>query len=345
MIVNTRNLIGHTTGVQRYTKSIIDHLLNKDVNILELSPARSFSSGIKGHIWEQFVLPSQFKKIGNGKQILWSPSNTGPLSIQNQVVTIHDTVPFDHPEWLNSKFVSWYKFMQPILVKKAKHIITISEFSKQKIMEHMNVPENRISVIYNGVDLIKADWNRQVEIKYSHIGRYILSVGSLEPRKNIQRLISAFEQFKITSKCDLKLVIVGKEGVDRVFKKEGANKNVKQKDIIYTGHISDAELNYLYTHAQGFCYPSMYEGFGLPPLEAMCYGIPVLTSDNSALKELCQNRAVLVDPFSVESISEGIFTLVNQSNSFINQNDNKDYAKSLTWSKCAIKTFDVINNV
>lgn len=344
MIVNTRNLIGHTTGVQRYTSSILNELSKDNISYSEIQPEEKYSSGMKGHFWEQLILPLHIKKMmGQRKNILWSPSNTGPMGIEHQVVTIHDTVPFDHPEWLNSKFVSWYKFLQPILTRKVKHIITISEFSKNKIIEHLKVPEEKISVIYNGVDIIKSEWTEQTIEKYNHLDRYILSVGSLEPRKNINKLITAFCQYKNETSDNLKLVIVGKEGVGRVFRQSSIDKD--NRDIIYTGHISDSELNYLYAKALGFCYPSMYEGFGLPPLEAMAHGIPVLTSDNSALKELCENRAILVNPYSTESIAEGIYNLINNNSDSIKCASNMEYANSLTWSKCARSTINLLNNI
>ncbi|MEO3703105.1 glycosyltransferase family 1 protein [Acinetobacter ursingii] len=336
MYINSRNLVGHTTGVQRYTKKIIENW--NDQSIQEISPDENFASGLKGHFWEQFILPRKCKD----NKILWCPSNTGPLSYTNQVVTIHDTVPFDHPEWLNPKFVWWYKFLQPKLVKKVKHIITISEFSKNKIIEHFNIPEEKISVIYNGIDIENKSSNIEEKNNFIDLPPYILSVGSLEPRKNLSRLITAFLQYKKEIKSDIKLVIVGKEGVSRVFGEAGVSE-VNHDDIIFTGHVSDYELQYLYQHSLGFCYPSLYEGFGLPPLEAMQFSVPVLTSNSTAIKELCENRAILVEPISIESISEGIFNLLNGGISQETIDNNLKYVKELSWKKCANQTYQVLS--
>lgn len=343
MIINTRNLLGHTTGVQRYTKSIIDEFDKNGFSYSTIQPNRATISGVKGHLWEQIVLPiNMLSKHRSG--VLWSPSNVGPVSIKNQVVTIHDTVPFDHPEWLNKSFVSCYKYLQPLLAKKIDHIITISEFSKHKIMEHLKVPEKKITVIYNGVDIKKEVTHSSINNKFSKLGNYILSVGSLEPRKNIPRLLEAFKIYQSETNSDIKLVIVGHEGVTRVFKNHKPDISYDSENIIYTGHVSDAELSFLYEHALGFCYPSMYEGFGLPPLEAMSYGIPVLTSNTTALKELCENKAILVDPHSVSSISEGIYSLIHSKPNFMNIDENKKYADSLSWSSCALKTHDILSS-
>ncbi|WP_151725586.1 glycosyltransferase family 4 protein, partial [Acinetobacter ursingii] len=252
------------------------------------------------------------------------------------------TVPFDHPEWLNPKFVWWYKFLQPKLVKKVKHIITISEFSKNKIIEHFNIPEEKISVIYNGIDIENKSSNIEEKNNFIDLPPYILSVGSLEPRKNLSRLITAFLQYKKEIKSDIKLVIVGKKGVSRVFGEAGVSE-VNHDDIIFTGHVSDYELQYLYQHSLGFCYPSLYEGFGLPTLEAMQFSVPVLTSNSTAIKELCENRAILVEPISIESISEGIFNLLNGGISQETIDNNLKYVKELSWKKCANQTYQVLS--
>jgi glycosyltransferase involved in cell wall biosynthesis len=336
MLVNCRNLVGHTTGVQRYTRKIIENWTHSSFQ--QVSPDEKFSSGLKGHFWEQFILPRHCKD----KELLWCPSNTGPLSYANQVVTIHDTVPFDHPEWLNPKFVWWYKFLQPKLAHKVNHIITISEFSKNKIIENLKIPEYKISVIYNGVDIVNIEASLQEENKFLNLPPYILSVGSLEPRKNLTRLIAAFIQYKNETKSEIKLVIVGKKGVNRVFNEAGIDE-INTDDIIFTGHVSDTELQYLYKNTLGFCYPSLYEGFGLPPLEAMQFSVPVLTSNTTAIKELCEHRAILIEPTSIDSISEGIFKLLRGDISQKTIDDNLKYVQELSWKKCAEKTYQILS--
>ncbi|QDX30591.1 glycosyltransferase family 4 protein [Dickeya poaceiphila] len=341
MYVNTRNLLGHTTGVQRYTRKIIDYISSAGIKVTSIQPD-NIIYGIKGHVWEQLSLP---QKIAS-KEVLWSPCNTGPLLIKKQIVTIHDTVPFDHPEWLNKQFVAWYQFMQPRLAKKVEHIITISEFSRERIMHHLRVPESKISVIYNGVDVLQPPADSDVSEKSTPMvdGAYLLSVGSLEPRKNIPRLIKAFLRFRQECNSDIRLVIVGKKGVSRVFADDGAKARADNDAVMFTGHVSDKELVNLYQHAQGFCYPSMYEGFGLPPLEAMCYGLPVLTSNTTSMKELCEQRAILVDPLSVESITEGIYQLVTDQGPAGMREKGKAFAQSLTWKRCASETLRVLEH-
>lgn len=338
IFVNARNLGMHTTGVQRYTKNIVD-AWNSDS--FELIKPNEPAHGVKGHLWEQVVLPFRAR---NG--ILWSPSNTGPLSVSSQVVTIHDVVPFDHPEWLNQKFVSWYQFIQPRLVSRVAHIITISEFSKQRIVDVFKVPENKVSVIYNGVDVVGVDGfipKCNLNVPFS---RYVLSVGSLEPRKNIVRLISSWRKIKNTIPDDVGLVIVGAKGVGRVFSiADNYDSDADINDRVhFTGHVTDEVLSSLYSNAAVFCYPSIYEGFGLPPLEAMAYGIPVITSNTTAMAELCDKYARLVSPYDEDEIAGALHDAV------INPDIErailaKKSIASLTWSKCAKETLDVLQGV
>lgn len=336
--VNARNLGIHTTGVQRYTRQIINHWDVLSFN--KLAPV-SPMHGFKGHLWEQFILPMK-----NSGGILWSPSNTGPLAVKNQVVTIHDIVPFDHPEWLNKKFVEWYQFLQPKLVKRVAHIITISEFSKDRIIDVLKVPESKISVVYNGVDSVDDDnifTKQQLNLPFR---KYLLSVGSLEPRKNISRLISAWKTIQSKLSEDIGLIIVGAKGLDRVFNMEPSVTSAgSDSDRVYfTGHVSDKVLSSLYHHADAFCYPSLYEGFGLPPLEAMSHNVPVITSNTTAMAELCGGLAELICPTDVDEIANAIYIQLTRPD-LLRVHNAKNAVEKLSWLNCASQTIEIINGV
>lgn len=336
--VNCRNLGSHLTGVQRYTSKILTSWSRDSKKIVnQLEPYRPLH-GIKGHIWEQTVLPFQ---VRSNRSILWSPSNTGPLIIANQVVTIHDTVPFDHPEWLNKRFVEWYHYLQPKLTKKVRKIITISEFSKERIIHHFNISPDKVEVIYNGVELPNKN-EPTGELSFNiPFERYILCVGSIEPRKNISRLIKAWSNV-CSSFNDIGLIVVGAKGLDRVFSGSDENQNhFNSSKVFFTGHVTDEDLANLYTNASGFCYPSLYEGFGLPPLEAMSFNIPVLTSNTTAMKEICNGAAILVDPYSVDDISDGICKMLC-GKELPSAALGLELAQSLTWDKCAEATWNAI---
>jgi len=298
-------------------------------------------SGVKGHAWEQFVLP--FK---SGKSLLWSPSNTGPLFVKNQVVTIHDTVPLDHPEWLNPRFANWYRFLVPRLARRAKKIIAVSNFTKARIIETCNVPEDKISVVYNGVDQrFKPAEPEVIERAKQKTGigsaRYILSLGSIEPRKNLARLIQAWRKIENEIPEDIWLVLAGGMGAKRIFE------NVKLENlparVLVTGHVEDDLLPALYSGALATAYVSLYEGFGLPALEAMACGCPTMASNANAIEEVVGNAALLINPHQLDEIAEGLLKLIRaeQLRQGLSQK-GQQRASQFTWKQAAEKTFEIL---
>src|SRR5258707_8147845 len=141
--VNLRTLGSQITGVQRYLLSLLPHLPSE---LSSVKPSRALH-GIKGHLWEQFYLPTQLKH-----RLLWSPGNTGPLGVSRQVLTVHDAAALDHPEWFERKFTLWYSALLPRLIRKVRAIITVSHFSKERIVRLTGVDPERVNVIFNGVD-------------------------------------------------------------------------------------------------------------------------------------------------------------------------------------------------
>ncbi|WP_281615410.1 glycosyltransferase family 1 protein [Flammeovirga sp. SubArs3] len=303
--VNTRNLLSHKTGVQRYTEEIIKNFPKDQYDII--FPSRNNAHGIRGHIWEQLYLPFLLKN-----DILWSPSNSGPIQTKGpHIVTIHDVVPMDHPEWLNYKFARWYQFMLPKLAKSVDHIITISNFSKERIIQTLKVPDKKISVIPNGVDHSLFNTNSIHQENVIPFKRYIITLGSLEPRKNLLRLFKAWKDIKNSIDDDIHLVVVGKKGLSRVFSSENYDfENLQQERIYFTGHLTDSDLVSALRNAIAFTYLSEYEGFGLPPLEAMACGVPVITSNTTAFPEVVKDSAITISPYDINDISKSIKTII-----------------------------------
>jgi glycosyltransferase involved in cell wall biosynthesis len=243
------------------------------------------------------------------KQLLWSPGNSGPINYSRQVVTIHDVVSIDHPEWFTGPYVKWYNYMLPRLCKKAQHIITISEFSRQRIMELFKVPYSKITRIYNGTGELKKKLEPSPQPLKIPFDRYVLSVGSLEPRKNIPLLLKAWKNVLDKIPEDIGLVIVGGKGSQRIFKDAGITQIPDR--VHFTGHIADGHVSQLYLNALFFVYLSVYEGFGLPPLEAMSVGTPVITGNRTSLPEVVGNAGVLIDPYSLSECENAMLTLIN----------------------------------
>lgn len=338
---NTRNLTLHKTGVQRYTEEILRRFPEDSWE--NISPPNRISRGFTGHFWEQLYLGTQISK----NDVLWSPANTGPVFLKRHVVTIHDVVPFDHPEWLNKYFAAWYRAIQPTLVRNAAYVITISNFSKERIMYHLNVPEKKIKVIYNGVDDTFFNTNNNSFERIEHIvpgKNFILSLGSLEPRKNLKRLLKGWSQVEGKLPPDFYLVVVGKKGSSLIFDNNDISENVNK--VSFTGHVPDELLPALYNNAKAFFYLSEYEGFGLPPLEAMAVGTPVVTSNCTAIPEVVGDCAKLIDPFSIDEISSSVVSSF-EGNLVSTSNIKKgvERAKSFNWEKSSKLTWDILQSV
>lgn len=236
-----------------------------------------------------------------------------PFVKGKRVCTIHDMTIKAYPKTVRIENRIMMMLNLKKTCKRADRIITSSEFSKKEIVKYMDVNPDKISVLYSGVnlDLYKPCKNlekiKKVRDKYSIPDKYYLYLGTLEPRKNIERLIMGYGILKSKKEKKIpKLVIAGKKG----WMYEDIFKLVKEKelldDIIFTGYVTQAEAPILMSGAVAFVFPSLYEGFGMPPLEAMACGTPVITSNCASLPEVVGNDGILVDPYSVEEISNAL---------------------------------------
>jgi len=335
--LNARFYAHRPTGMQRYALELSRRFAGRIDHVRPAKPLR----GATGHLWEQLYLPSAV-----GGRLLWSPNNTGPLAVGHQVCTIHDLIPLDHPEWFNRRFAAWYGWLMPRLAKKIQHIIAISQFTKQRIVERLGVRPDRVSVIPNGVDeRFSPRTPEEIEAVRRALGinatAYILCVGSLEPRKNLRRLIEAWARVQPLLGADVELVIAGARGSSRVF--DSVRLDPLPPQVHFTGYVSDEQLPALYCGALALVYPSLYEGFGLPPLEAMACGTPVVTSNGTSLAEVAADVAVMVDPEDVDSIADGIRRVA--SSSALREELRRrglERASRNTWERTAQQTLDLL---
>lgn len=311
--INCRFLSQQITGVQRYAIEICLQLRLFDKNIIFLSPGNIIHQSIaeklnvkiigtkSGYYWEQVELPHWLKKHGN--PLLVNLCNIAPLRYNNNSITIHDIAVLKHKEWFSKKFYLFYKAVMPLLVKRAKKIFTVSEFSKSEIISYFSINPDRVFVVNNAVSktISPNDTSDRWELNDK---KYILAVSSINPRKNFKTIIEAFN--KIDS--DMHLVVAGE--ANRAFNKvDYINEAVKNKKILFLGYVSDEELGFLYKNAFVFVYISLYEGFGIPMLEAMSCGCPVIASNNTSMLEIGQNAALLVNPLNPEELKKGILDI------------------------------------
>jgi glycosyltransferase involved in cell wall biosynthesis len=337
VVVNTKVLRTPLTGVQRYILELLRRFGDK---VQAVAPKKDLF-GIQGQLWEQLALPH----YSRGK-LLFSPASTGPLLVAKQVVTIHDVAFVDRPEGFNPKFRAFYRFLVPRLARRVRAVITDSAFSRERLIEWARVSPSHVHAIHLGVDQRFSPQQIDSVERVRNMLKipspyYILSLGSIEPRKNLPRLLVAWERIRRELPQEVWLVVAGGKGKSSVFNDVKIQELPPQ--VYLTGRVADEFLPALYSGALAFVYPSLYEGFGLPPLEAMACGTPVLTSNVTSLPEVVGDAGLLVDPYNVDAIGHGIRHLVEDS-ALREELKRKglERAKQFTWERTAELTWAVL---
>lgn len=315
IFVNGRFLTQSLTGVQRYAHEITRWLTGGSCQVITLTPEkrddgqqRVWFPFLKGQLWEQLLLPVYLKLCGS--PLLVNLCNTAPLLYSNQIVTIHDVAFAARPQWFSSKFVRWYNFMIPKITKRARHIVTVSEFSKSELMRFYGISSSKISVLYNGVpDFIKQS---QKDAKLVE-GDYVLSVGSLSERKNQKSLIEAYLRIE---KPKYKLVIAGRNNPDIFNNQETLLKQINASEwIVFLESPTDNQLANLYSNALFSVYIPSYEGFGIPVVESLAYGKPVLVSDIPVFQELFKDVAIFSKLDNIDNLRAKLEEVYNSMES------------------------------
>lgn len=299
IVCNVRVLGAALTGIQRYTHEILRRL----PSVERVGPAGA-STGARGHLWEQAMLPFLLKG-----RLLWSPSNTGPITVARQVVTVHDLATFDIPAGFSRSFRATYATVLPLLLPRVEAILTVSSFTRDRLIDRFDLPAERIHVTLLAVDhdrFFPRDAATIEAFRAAHglPQRFALFVGAMSGRKNVAGLIEAWQRALPEIDPDVELIIAGGSGPSRVL--EGTRLERLPARTRLIGHVADEDLPLLYGAASLFTYPSLYEGFGLPVLEAMASATPVLTSTTTSLPEVAGDAAILVNPHDIDAIAGGL---------------------------------------
>ncbi|MFA5410932.1 MAG: glycosyltransferase family 1 protein [Candidatus Omnitrophota bacterium] len=342
--VYIRNLIGALSEIDRENEYVI--YANPDA-ALDLPPNYKI---MKIKTRNRWLRPLFLKSLvlKNSPDIYHSQHFLPPLLGCPSVVTIHDISFLAHPEWFTGREKFIFKFFNNS-IKKAKKIITVSAFSKNELLklEYFNTRKDKIHAIYCGVSgifnpNIPGSIIYKVKLKYSLPDNYILYVGRFNVRKNIPALVRAFSFFKRQDKTGFKLVLVGRrdwksENLTELVHKLGLSDEVK-----FVDYLPYTDLPALYNAARLFVFPSFYEGFGLPPLEAMACGIPVITSHTSAFPEVLADAAMKIDPYDTKKIAEAMEKLLSD-NALREKMIFKglEQARKFNWINTAQKTLEV----
>ncbi|HEX3012704.1 MAG TPA: glycosyltransferase family 1 protein [Methanobacterium sp.] len=300
--------------------------------------------------WRYFTLPQGLKKYK--LDVVHDPYELGPFTFNQpfkKVITVHDLTPLLFPNLFKRGDVMLHRLLLKKTISKADKVITVSYNSQRDIMEYLNVPEEDIEVIYNGRNENFRPLNsrkiEEVREKYRLPSRFILSVGGLHPIKNIPRLLEAYYLARKDG-LEHKLVLVG-GAVDRaeeifqiitVLGLEG--------HVFFTGIVPDDDLVGIYNAADLFLYPCIYAGFGLPPLEAMACGTPVITSCSSSLPEIVGDAAKLIDPYDPEKLAGAINMMLSDDETmkmFIKKGLKR--SKMFNWRNTAYKTLKIYKEV
>lgn len=346
--INARFLTQNLTGVQRFAIEISLHLkktLGNEIiflsphNIIQEEYAKQLGVQIVGkhigHLWEQIDLPLYLRKIG--KPILVNLANMAPIFYRNKISTIHDVAFITFPETFSKNFLYTYKLLIPKILKTSRHIITVSNFSKSEIIKTYHIKNNQISIIYNAV-------SKDFKYKKNELlkqEKYFLAVSSLNYRKNFIAVLQAFLRYTELNN-DEKLYIIG-DIKNSNFKDLNIDTYRRHPQIKFLGRVSDKELIEYYSNAIGFIYPSLYEGFGIPPLEAQTCDCPVLLSDIPPLKEVFNDSGIYCNPYDINDIAYKMTEM--KANSIELKLKGRNNAQNYSWEKSSEKLLNIIKDL
>ena len=367
--VNTRfSGLAEQEGYAKFTNGLILNMSaqNPDDTYI-LMYDRAISSSIHGSnittlisgprarhplLWKWWYDVSMPRMANRSKaDIIFSPDGFCSLTTSiPQVLAIHDLSFLHFPEGINSMYRRFYKMYTPAFIKKAKHIITVSEFSAQDIVKNYPFAKEKISVIYNDAEegFAPADWKDRENIKERFTGgtEYFLYTGAIHPRKNLVNLLKGFSWFKKRHHSNIKLVLAGRMAwKNEEFSQLLASYKYRE-DVILTGYLLQNGLFALMAGAYAMVYPSYWEGFGLPVLEAMRSGVPVITSANSAMQEVAGSAGTYVEPSDHEGWGRMMGLLYKDEN-YRNDCIEKGLTRSreFSWRRSATQLHEILKSV
>lgn len=356
---------GKIDGIGMYTKALLDAYSHQHLDVTPVSFPESNnrikSSGItKGEIFPlpyteatiaSLITPFAnliYKNFNQQFDILHVTDHMIPRIKHTPIIaTIHDALMFKHPEWYPSKFRHLKNRLRKETLKWATHFITISHAMIPELAEYMGINEKNISVVYNGIadhwlQKIPLEEKDKILKKLNLPEKFILFTGTLQPKKNVPRLIEAYLELPMDIRKEYPLVIAGKAGWDTEASLAAIDKLKMANTGYWLNYVSDKEIQVLYQTASLYVFPSLHEGFGLTLLEAFASGTPVITSNIPALTEVAGGAAQLIDPESVSDIKQAMLhTLTNPTLRDELSVKGSLRVKEFTLEKCASETLKV----
>ena len=355
--INGRFLTQRITGAQRYSLEIlraIDHLVALDdvgdFSFEVLAPQRLVQdarlSHIKvrnvgyfgGQIWEQIELP-YFAHNG----FLLNFCNNAPVIKKNQIVTIHDAAVYSFPTMVRPLFRYWYRILHHLLAWRVQDFITVSKYSACELNKYYHIPLKNLHVIYNAVDHMDRLVPDETIFEKKNInrGNYVLALSTLSPSKNFQLIVKTA---KLSSMHNVQFLFAGGQS-RQIMRKLDWEISDLPRNIQFLGYVSDEQLLALYRNAGCFVYPSFYEGFGIPPIEAMRCGCPVIVSKCASLPEVCRGAAIYCDPYDCEELSKNILSLLR--NNILRDKlrvDGVKFSHEYSWEESAKQVIELLKS-
>lgn len=372
ILVNAQPLLQPLSGVGQYTLQLYREMLSLECScrfyyryyysdLLTVNGGgftNRLDSALEDHNFAQLPLKVLRKltflssTLGLGRGSIYHEPNFLPLKSRlPSVITIHDLSPLRVPETHRPKPVQIFRERIPHAVKHAKRILAVSEFARREILDYFPEAEDKTFVTLEGVRDNYHPMNAAAtkptldQLDLQH-GRYLLAVGTLEPRKNLARAITAFKQLPKSFREHYPLVIAGMKGWMNHEFEAAITPLIEQGEAKILGFVRDEDMNALYSGARLLIYPSIYEGFGLPPLEAMASGTPVITANCSSLPEVVGNSGIQVDPYDCDAIQTALMSLIEDD--ALHQRlstASVERAKTFTWRRTAEETLKVFKDL
>jgi glycosyltransferase involved in cell wall biosynthesis len=310
-------------GTARHIRSLLAALEEEDVAVRRYALGGSTRAlvPVRDLAWYLAALPARAQR--DGMDVLHCPTQRAPVrSRVPLVVTVHDLAVLRHPETFNRWTREYSRHALPRVVRAARRLVAVSEFTKRELLELLDVPEEKVRVIPNAVGEPFTPDGEAVA------GDYVLAVSTLEPRKNLARLVEGYRRAQLNG---LPLLVAGAEGWGGV--------RVEGDGVRWLGEVDDDELARLYRGARCVAYVSLYEGFGLPVLEAMACGAPLVVARTGALEEVAADAAVLVDPLDPDAIAAGLNEAIDQRDEL--RKRGLERASAFDWREVARETASV----
>ncbi|HEJ6926753.1 TPA: glycosyltransferase family 4 protein [Serratia marcescens] len=348
--INARFLTQEITGVQRFAEMISLELCKKYNDIIFVCPQGVLRQDVAqklrvkqvgfshGHLWEQVELPAYLMR--KGSPLLINLGSTGPIAYKNKIITHHDITYLRYPESYSRSFLLFYKLLVPMMIRTSKHLLTVSEFSKREITNAYQYPQDKTSVIYNAVeDKFQPKQQDTPDV-------YFLAVASKNFHKNHRGMIDAFLALKekLPSSRNIKLKIIGDLFKELSYKNH--NTGAKMEGIEFLGRVDDNELIRLYQNAYAFIFPSFYEGFGIPPLEAQACGCPVLASNQASIPEILGESALYFNPFSGNEMIHAMEDILRENELRLQLiRKGHENIKRFSWKLSAEKLIQIVRGI